>query len=131
MLAADSLNVFDDNVILRSAMKYLPDQTGQTDALQELTFSRIRKETGCDPIFLSCHLCFAQMFSEEDLLAFLALDYSELYSPIAKWEKQKVKQGYIEDSFPPNFSTLVKTAISDAKAIKGAKRPSPKVPGDL
>jgi hypothetical protein len=40
-------------------MKYLPDQAGQTEAWHDLTFSRIRKETGCDPIFLSCHLCCA------------------------------------------------------------------------
>ena len=59
IIAVDSLHVFDDNVTLRDAMKYLPDQAGQTEAWHDLTFSRIRKETGCDPIFLSCHLCCA------------------------------------------------------------------------
>ena len=64
IIAADSLNAFDDNVTLRDAMKYLPDQTSQTGGLHDLTFARIKKEIGCDPIFLSCHLCFAQKFTD-------------------------------------------------------------------
>ena len=71
------------------------------------------------------------MFSETDLLAFLALDYSRLYTKIVEWGKYKAKHGYVEDSFPPNFYTLVKAALGPAKAVKGAKKLSPKVPGDL
>ena len=70
------------------------------------------------------------MFLERDLQAFLALNYSELYIEIAKWERLRVTGQDVEDSFPPNFSTLVKTATSDAKAIKDAKRPSAKVSGE-
>ena len=129
IIAADSLNAFDDNVTLRDAMKYLPDQTSQTEALHDLTFARIKKEMGCGPIFLSCHLCFAHQFAETELEAFLNLDYQRLYTKIAKWEKYKAKNGYVEDSLPPNFYSLVKAALALVKAAKGAKKNvSPKAP---
>ena len=112
IIATDRLKVFDDEVTLEEAMKYMPDQTDQTGILRELTFGKVRREMGCDPIFLSCHLCFAQSFSEAKLNAFLALNYSELYVAVGKWERLKASEKDVEDTFPPNFHMLIKTAIA-------------------
>ena len=131
IIAADSLNVFDAKVTLEEAMKYLPDQTGQTGILQKLTFGRIKREMGCDPIFLSCHLCFAQMFTDTQFNAFLALNYSELYAEVGKWERLKVARQDVEDSFPPDFFTLIKTAIHEGKRLSAkVSGPSAKVSGE-
>ena len=94
-------------------------ETGQVEAsLKPLTLGAIREILGVDPIFLSCHLCFAQTFKQEELEKLLDLTYAELYEPLGKWEKEKEKAKFDrEDSFPPNFHTLVKTAIADKQRM--------------
>ena len=115
LIAADRLNLFDDSTTLGDAMKYLPDETGQVEAsLKPWTLGAIREVMGVDPIFFSCNLCFAQTFKPAELQKILELTYAEMYEALGKWEREKEKAKFDrEDSFPPNFHTLVKTAIAD------------------
>ena len=66
---------------------------------------------GLNPFILSCHACFAQMFSDDQLQEFLKLGYSELYAEIVEWEKIKAAGEAGEDSFPPNFHSLLSWAL--------------------
>ena len=92
-------------------MQYLPDRTAQVDALRQYTLGQVRKELGCDPFLVSCHLCFAQSFSEDQLKKFLALKYSDLNQALGEWDGEPSTGVMDEDSFPPNFHYLVQTAL--------------------
>jgi len=121
ILAADSLNVFDENVTMEQAMRYLPDKTAQVNALSQYTLGQVRKDLGCDPFLVSCHLCFAQSFGEDKLNAFLALNYSELEHTIGAWDGEASKVVTDEDSFPPNFHFLVQKALVKKNQRKETK----------
>ena len=111
ILAADSQNVLNSSTTFKDASKFLPDQTGKTALLGDLTLLHIKMELGLNPFILSCHACFAQMFSEEQLQQFISLKYSELSAGIYAWEKVLAAGTPDEDSSPPNFHTLVSTAL--------------------
>ena len=69
----------------------------------------------------------AQTFSEDDLKAFLALNYCDLYQAVGKWDVEASKRGIVEDSFPPNFHTLVTAALAPkASTPKDKKKPASK-----
>ena len=91
--------------------KFLPDRTGQTECFEACTLKQIRDEMGLDPFLLSCHLCFAQMFDDTQRQAFLDLPYSELNADIAEWENAVAAGEVEEDSFPPNFHSMMSTAL--------------------
>ena len=120
-------------------MQYLPDRTAQVDALRQYTLGQVRKELGCDPFLVSCHLCFAQSFGEDKLNKFLALKYSELEHTIGAWDGEASKVVMDEDSFPPNFHFLVQTALAKKDQRKETKdsvvekeqKPASKNPDDV
>ena len=111
IIAADSLSVFDLDVTFAEASKFLPNRTGQVAELGELTLAHIRKELGVDPLFLSCHACFAQMFTEDHLRAFLDLPYSELYADLAASEESRLDGGDAPAAASPTFYSLVSAAL--------------------
>ena len=93
-------------------MRFLPDQTGQVELVEKWIFQKVKEELGCDPLFLSCHLCFAHMFHDDVLQKFLLLPYSELYTALANRARSAAAD---IDSRPPNFHTLLKAATAKAQ----------------
>ena len=91
--------------------KFLPDRTGQTECFEACTLEHIREEMGLDLFLLLYHLCFAQMFDDTQRQAFLDLPYSELYVDIAEWAKAVAAGEVEEDSFPPNFHSMMSIAL--------------------
>ena len=52
------------------------------------------------------------MFSPHQLNLFLALKYSDLYQAVGTWDVEASKGVIVEDSFPPNFHSLVQAALA-------------------
>ena len=100
-------------------MQYLPDRTLQVDALRQYTLGHVRKELGRNPFLVSCHLCFAQSFSEDKLNEFLALKYGDLDQALGTWDGEASKGAVNGDFFPPNFHYLVQTALAKTHKKQG------------
>ena len=108
LLAADRLGVFNyEALIYLDIDEHVPDVTRQSGKVANLTLAAIKADFGVDPFSLSCHLCVAHQFLEEDLLAVLKLPYASLYEPIGKWICSLPASGRPLDSHPPNLYSLL------------------------
>ena len=139
MIAADQLGVFDYGAVSYSDIEeHVPDVTNQAGKVANLTLARIKEKYGLDPFFISCHLCFASQFTEEDLRAVLDLPYASLYEPIGKWIYSAFASGPPQDLYPPTLHSLLtalKPKSQSATIVKGepgleerAKPPKSKKP---
>ena len=103
ILAADQLKAFAyEGLYYKDIAEYVPDVTKQAGKVGNLTLARIKDDLGLDPLYLSCHLCFAHQIPQEDLQVVLDLPYRDLYEPLGKWYKELQTKGRTVWGFAPS-----------------------------
>ena len=117
IISADRASLFDradsptqqrsfDELTMAQLSQWLPDRKSELGNLKDRTAGWIRDTFGVDPLFISCHLCFAQILEEKQLKKLTKIDYADLHKEVMVWRDWRKKNPDVGDCFPPTLLTL-------------------------